>query len=133
MSSKKPARRTAQKTMGKAAQATTTKATSSKKHQSKVGRPVQPRGQQMGDERSAPDKSQQAKENTPALRGRRQDANKFFADNSSQHLGSSGDAPSDNSPSVPAAIPIGEKLGESGGEKVFKKRQAAKRRSSAKG
>ncbi len=126
MSSKKPARRTAQKTMGKTAQAATKSATG-KKHQSKVGRPVQPRGQQMGDERSAPDKTAQAKENTPALRGRRQEASKFFADNSSQAVASDGEAPRDNTPSVPAALPTGEKLGESGGEKVFKRRQAKRR------
>ena len=99
-----------------------------KKAQSKAGIPEKKRGQQMGDERSAPDKTLDAKINTPALRGRRPSANKMFADPSSQNVASDGEAPRDNTPSVPAAIPTGVKLGESGGEKVFKRRQAAKRR-----
>lgn len=127
----KPTTRAAKRTAKQTAQATTKTArqtASGRTHQGKVGRPAQPRGQQMGDERSAPDKTLQAKKNTPALRGDRPEANKFFADKSSQHFGAGGEAPSDNAPSVPAAIPVGEKLGESGGERVFKRRQAAKRR-----
>jgi hypothetical protein len=99
----------------------------SKKEQSKVGRPEKLRGQQMGDERSAKDKTLDAKKNTPALRGRRKSANKFFADASSQQVGSDGEAPRDNTPSVPAAIPTGKPIGQSGGEKVFKERQAKRR------
>ena len=98
------------------------------KAQSKAGIPERRRGQEMGDERSAPDKSLEAKAKTPALRGRRKDANKFFADASSQAVGSDGEAPRDNSPSVPAAIPVGQPVGESGGEKAFKRRQAKTRR-----
>lgn len=100
----------------------------SKKAQSKAGVPAQRRGQQMGDERSAKDKTLGAKEQTPATRGRRKEANKFFADDSSQVTGSRGEAPRDNTPSVSAAIPTGEKIGESGGEKVFKARQKTKKR-----
>jgi hypothetical protein len=95
----------------------------SKKAQNKAGVPSRRRGQQMGDERSAPDKSAESEKETPALRGRRKDANKFFADDSSQMTGSRGEAPRDNSPSVPAAVPTNTKLGESGGEKEFKARQ----------
>ena len=98
----------------------------SKKAQSKAGVPGRRRGQQMGDERSAKDKTLAAKENTPALRGAREDANKYFADESSQHVGSDGEAPRDNTPSVPAALPTGQPLGQSGGERVFKQRQAGK-------
>ena len=99
----------------------------SKKAQSKAGIAQKRRGQQMGDARSSPqqpqqDKSRQAKRETPALRGRRKGANKFFGDESAQAVASDGEAPRDNSPSVPAAIPTGKRLGESGGERAFKKR-----------
>lgn len=95
----------------------------SKKAQNKAGIPARRRGQQMGDERSAPDKRTESEKKTPVARGRRKDASKFFADDSSQMTGSSGEAPRDNSPSVPAATPTGKKLGESGGEREFKARQ----------
>jgi hypothetical protein len=97
----------------------------SKKAQAKAGAPARRRGQQMGDERSAKDKTLEAKEQTPATRGRRKAANKFFADDSSQMTGSRGASPRDNSPSVPAAVPTDEKLGESDGERQFKARQKA--------
>jgi hypothetical protein len=95
----------------------------SKKAQNKAGIPARRRGQQMGDERSAPDKGTESKQKTPALSGRRKDANKFFADDSSQMTGSRGETPRDNSPSVAAAVPTNVKLGESGGEREFKTRQ----------
>jgi hypothetical protein len=95
----------------------------SRKTQSKAGVPPKRRGQQMGDERSQPDKTLEAKEQTPAARGRRKTASKFFADDSYQQTGARDEAPRDNSPSVPAAIPTGTKLGESGGEREFKERQ----------
>ncbi|MCA1634338.1 MAG: hypothetical protein LC802_11765 [Acidobacteria bacterium] len=98
-----------------------------KKSQSKAGVPARRRGQQMGDERSQPDKTLEAKEQTPARRGRRQTSSKFFGDESSQAAGSDGESPRDNTPSVPAAILTGEKVGESGGEKVFKRRLAAQK------
>ena len=95
----------------------------SRKTQSKAGVPARRRGQQMGDERSQEDKTLKAKKQTPALRGRRESANKFFADESYQHTGTRGETPRDNTPSVPAAIPTGAKQGESGGEREFKARQ----------
>ena len=98
----------------------------SKKAQSKAGISERRRGQQMGDERSQPDKTKEAKQETPALRGRRKSASKYFSDESAQAVGSDGEAPRDNTPSVPAAIPTGTKLGESGGERAFKERQKAK-------
>src|SRR5215212_5177416 len=97
----------------------------SKKAQNKAGVPARRRGQQMGDERSQPDKRTESEKETPAARGRRKDANKFFADDSSQMTGSRGEVPRDNTPSVPAAVPTGVKLGESGGEREFKARQKA--------
>ncbi len=102
----------------------------SKKTQSKAGVPERRRGQQMGDERSAPDKTREAKAATPALRGRRKAASKFFGDESHQHAGTRPEVPRDNTPSVPAAVPTNTKLGESGGEREFKQRQkAGKKRS----
>ncbi|HKP73595.1 MAG TPA: hypothetical protein VJT82_11695 [Pyrinomonadaceae bacterium] len=98
-----------------------------KKAQSKAGIPANRRGQQMGDERSnSPVKQEEAEENTPALRGKRKDANKFFADESSQQTGSNAARPRSNQPSLPAALPTNVKKGESGGERVFKERQARK-------
>jgi len=98
---------------------------SSKKAQSKAGVPERRRGQEMGDERSAKGKALGAKGQTPAARGRRKGASKFYADDSSQMTGSGDEAPRDNSPSIPAAVPTGTKLGESGGERDFKARQKA--------
>jgi len=95
-----------------------------RKTQSKAGIAEKRRGQQMGDERSRPSKVDEAKRETPALRGRRKTESKFYADESSQSVGSDGEAPRDNSPSVPAAIPTGTRLGESGGERAFKQRQS---------
>jgi hypothetical protein len=89
----------------------------SKKAQSKAGIPAARRGQEMGDETSPRDKKELAEEQTPALRGRRK---------ASQAVGSRGEVPRDNTPSVPAAVPTGTKLGESGGEREFKERQKAK-------
>lgn len=97
-----------------------------KKAQSKAGIAANRRGQQMGDKRSSPNKQEEAKANTPALRGKREDSNAFFADDSSQHTGSDAATPRSNSPSIPAAIPTGIKHGEPGGERVFKQRQAKK-------
>jgi hypothetical protein len=80
----------------------------------------------MGDERSGPGKMNEEEKKTPALRGRLKRASKFFADDSSQAIASGGGGSlSDNSPSTPAAVPTGEKLGESGGEKKFKAAQKA--------
>jgi len=98
-----------------------------KKAQSKAGIAANRRGQQMGDERSnSPVKQEEAKANTPALRGKRKDANAFFADESSQHAGSDAATPRSNTPSLPAALPTGVKKGESGGERAFKQQQSKK-------
>ena len=103
----------------------------SKKAQAKAGVPAARRGQQMGDETSSRDKKEFAEEHTPALRGRRKAANKFFADDSSQQTGSRGEVPRDNTPSVPGAVPTNTKLGDSGGEREFKQRQKAGAKKSA--
>ena len=100
----------------------------SRKTQAKAGIAERRRGQQMGDERSQPAKIDEAQAETPALRGRRKSASKFFADESSQHVGTRGETPRDNTPSVPAAIPTGVKQGESGGEAEFKARQKTARK-----
>ena len=105
----------------------------SRKTQAKAGVPEKRRGQQMGDERSRPAKIQEAQAETPALSGRRKNASKFFADESSQRTGTRGEAPRDNSPSVPAAIPTGVKQGESDGEAEFKARQKASTKPARKG
>jgi hypothetical protein len=97
----------------------------SKKDQHKAGIPQKPRGQQMGVSGN-PDKSREAKRETPALRGRRRRASEMFADKSSQHVASNPATPSSNAPSVPAAAPGGAGIGETGGERVFKRRQKAK-------
>jgi hypothetical protein len=98
----------------------------SKKVQAKAGVPERRRGQEMGDERSAKDKTLRAQEQTPAARGRRKTASKFYADDSSQTTGTGGEAIRDNSPSVPAAVPTEMKIGESDGEGEFKARQKSK-------
>jgi hypothetical protein len=95
---------------------------SSKKDQHKVGTPRKPRGQQMGFAGN-PDQNREAMKETPALRGRRKKATKMFADESSQHVGGDAATPRSNTPSLPAAIPTGKKLGETGGERAFKQRE----------
>ncbi|HEY0081408.1 MAG TPA: hypothetical protein VGB61_01360 [Pyrinomonadaceae bacterium] len=100
-----------------------------RKAQSKAGIPANRRGQQMGDENSnsnIPSKQEEAEADTPALRGKRKDANAFFADESAQQAGSDAATPRSNTPSLPAALPTNVKKGESGGERVFKERQAKK-------
>jgi hypothetical protein len=72
------------------------------------------------------DQNREAKAETPALRGERKDENEFFADKSSQHVGSDGATPRSNTPSTPAALPAGKPLGQSGGEKEFKARRKGK-------
>ncbi len=98
----------------------------SKKAQSKAGIPEKRRGQQMGVSKNDNEKAQ-TKTATPALRGRRKEVSEMFADKSSQQVGSNTPAPRDNTPSVPAAIPTGTPLGQSGGEKVFKARQSKRK------
>ena len=100
----------------------------SRKTQAKAGVPQKRRGQQMGDERSQRSKIDEAQSATPALSGRRKAASKFFGDESFQSTGTRGETPRDNTPSVPAAIPVGVKQGESGGEAEFKARQKTARK-----
>ncbi len=99
-----------------------------KKDQHKAGIPEKPRGQEMG-KAGTPDQNREAMKDTPALRGRRKGANEMFADNSAQHVGGDSVTPRSNSPSLPAALPADIPLGETGGEKVFKRRQARRRQS----
>ena len=105
----------------------------SRKAQAKAGVPEKRRGQQMGDERSKPSKIDEAQAETPALRGRRKTASKFFADESFQTTGTRGETLRDNTPSVPAAIPTNVKQGESGGEAEFKARQRSATKAARKG
>jgi hypothetical protein len=98
-----------------------------KKDQHKVGTPEKPRGQQMGFAGN-PDQNREAMKDTPALRGRRKKASKMFDDESSQHVGGDAATPRSNTPSTPAAAPTDLKLGETGGERVFKQRQAQRRK-----
>jgi hypothetical protein len=93
-----------------------------KKDQHRVGTPQKPRGQQTGFAGN-PDQNREEMKDTPALRGRRKNASRMFADESSQHVGGDSATPRSNTPSVPAVVPTGKKLGETGGEKVFKQRQ----------
>jgi hypothetical protein len=65
-------------------------------------------------------------DDTPALRGKRKLASKFFADKSRQHETGDSVTPRSNHPSTPAMNSAISK-GESGGEKVFKRRLARKR------
>jgi hypothetical protein len=105
----------------------------SRKTQAKAGAPPKRRGQQMGDERSTPAKIEEEQAATPAQRGRRKAASKFFGDDSYQRTGTRGETTRDNTPSVPAAIPTNTKIGESGGESEFKARQKATRKTAGKG
>lgn len=100
---------------------------STKKAQQKVGAPEKPRGQEMGRGEDR-DRNREEMAATPALRGRRKQANKMFADESSQHVGGDAATPKSASPSLPGAMPTGVPLGESGGEKVFKQRQTKQRK-----
>ncbi|HEX7314599.1 MAG TPA: hypothetical protein VF297_11800 [Pyrinomonadaceae bacterium] len=100
----------------------------SRKTQAKAGVAEKRRGQQMGDERSKPSKTDEAQQRMPALGGQRNAASKFHADDSAQRKGTSGKSPRSISPSVPAAVPTGVKQGESGGEAEFKARQKSARK-----
>lgn len=99
---------------------------SSRDDQSKAGIPERKRGQKTGEgdiptERMA-DKNLEDMDDTPAMSGNRKEENKMFADDSSQHFGADAVTPKGASPSTTAAIPSGQPLGQSGGEKAFKQR-----------
>lgn len=96
----------------------------SKEKQSKVGRSTKLRGQQTGRADTTPAQDREAMRETPALRGDRKADNEMFGDDSSQHVGGDSATPRSNTASVPAAMPSGKRVGETGGEKVFKQRQA---------
>jgi hypothetical protein len=93
-----------------------------------VGTPEKPRGQEMG-RPGLKDRSREEKQHTPALIDNRNQRNEMFGDKSFKHVGANPSAPRVNSPSTPAAMPGDVKLGESGGEKAFKYRHSARRRS----
>ncbi len=91
-----------------------------------VGIPTRRRGQQVGDRRSAltPERTPDEWEETPEMSGDlRASESDFFHDKSLQHFGSDPVTPDSASPSTPAAIPVGERLGQSGGEQSFKQRE----------
>ena len=70
-----------------------------RKDQHKVGTPSKPRGQQTGFAGN-PDQNREETKKTPALRGRRKNANKMFGDASEQHVASNPVTPSINAPST---------------------------------
>ncbi|HLA09301.1 MAG TPA: hypothetical protein VJ023_01690 [Pyrinomonadaceae bacterium] len=98
-----------------------------KKDQHKAGIPTKPRGQQTGFAGN-PDQNRQSMDETPALSGRRKLANKFFSDKSRQNETGDSVTRRSNHPSTPA-MNSAIKKGESGGERVFKRRLAQKRQS----
>ena len=70
-----------------------------KKDQHKAGIPPKPRGQQTGFAGN-PDQNREEMNKTPALRGRRKNANNMFGDASEQHVATDATKPSTNSPST---------------------------------
>ncbi len=96
-----------------------------KKDQHTVGSKAKARGQQTGTA-GAPDQNRAAKADTPALSGRRRAANKMFADESAQNVGSDAVTPKTTTPSTPA-MNSGTRKGESSGETAFKARLKTKR------
>jgi hypothetical protein len=95
-----------------------------RKDQHKVGTPPKARGQQTGFAGN-PDQNRQEQNSTPAIRGRRKEANKLAADPSAQNVGSDPVTLGTSSPSTPAMNKSGK--GDTGGERVFKQRLAKKR------
>ncbi len=95
-----------------------------KEEQSKAGIPQKRRGQQMGDA-SAPDQNHEEMKDTAAFRGRRAEESEHF-DESTQQIESDPVTPRSITPSVPAAVPSNQPLGESGGERAFKQRHSKK-------
>jgi hypothetical protein len=92
--------------------------------QRKVGIPSKRRGQQMG-YAGHPDQNREENEETPAVLGERPKYNKMAGDVSYSKAGTSSVTPHTNAPSTPA-MNTGP-LGNSGGEKGFKRRLAKKR------
>jgi hypothetical protein len=77
-----------------------------KKDQHKVGTPSKPRGQQTGFAGN-PDQNREEMKKTPALRGRRKNANRMFGDASEQHVAGNPATPSTNAPST--VVNVGSK------------------------
>ena len=96
-----------------------------KKESAQDWRQGEPRGQQTG-MAGVPDQNRQQKKETPALSGRRKNANKMFADKSAQNVGGDAVTPKTTSPSTVVANAEGHK-GETGGETAFKARLNKKR------
>lgn len=99
---------------------------SDNEEQHTAGIPERPRGQRMG-RGGNPDRNREEMQDealTPALRGIRPEENEFFGDNSAQHVGADPVTPRSNTPSVPATLPVGEPLGQSGGERQAKQQIA---------
>jgi hypothetical protein len=97
----------------------------SKKDQHKVGSKAKPRGQQTGSG-GVRDQNRKEMKDTPAILGRRKNANKMAADKSEQHTGGDSVTPRTTSPSTPA-MTSAKRKGESGGETVFKAKQARRK------
>ena len=93
---------------------------SSRKQQQKVGIPADRRGQQTGTTGQTDHHSERGAE-TLASRGRLKEANKMFADKSSQQIGSDSTISRTTSPSM-AAMTSGGHAGETTGEIIFKQR-----------
>jgi hypothetical protein len=105
----------------------------SKERQQKVGIPPKRRGQQVGFA-GQPDHNREESTGTLASRGDLKEANKMFADKSSQQIGSNPAMARTNSPSA-AAMNSGGHPGQSTGEIVFKRRvktQSVKKQRSSK-
>lgn len=102
-----------------------------KEEQAKAGISEEPRGQRMGRGNDL-DQKREEKENiaqpggTPALHGNRPESSEFFADDSSQQVGTDPVTPRSNTPSIPAAMPTDTPLGQSGGEREFNQRNEGK-------
>ena len=97
---------------------------SDNEEQQKVGIPTQARGQRMGRGEDLDAKRQEMEDGTPALSGVRGENSEMFADASTQHFGGDSVTPDTASPSTPGAIPTGEPLGQSGGERQAKRQIA---------
>ena len=95
-----------------------------KKDQHNIGAPEKPRGQQTG-YAGNPDQNREEKDSTPALGGRRKEANEMFADESKNQETGDAVTPRTTEPSTPAQNSGGH-VGETGGEIAFKQQQGKK-------
>ena len=99
-----------------------------RKDQHNVGTPAKLRGQQTGFA-GHPDQNREEMDETPSIRGNRVVGNKLAADSSAQHISSDSVTPSSNTPSTPAMNTAPKNSG--GGEGVFKRKLARKRRANS--